>query len=96
MPITITEADIAFDFLGLRPLIECDLAFGEPTPAGIVTYYWTYAVCAARRLCRMLFAAFRGGYGKRAEIRRKAIAAGRQAEMAVLDWKPISPDRPIA
>ena len=42
-PFTLTEADIAFDFFGLRPLIECELAFEGDEPVGLVTYYWTYA-----------------------------------------------------
>jgi GNAT superfamily N-acetyltransferase len=94
LPITITEADIAFDFFGLRPLIECDLAFEGRQPAGLVTYYWTYATFrAARRLyLEDLFVrpAFRGrGYGKALlqYLARKGLAAGAaRLEWQVLDW----------
>lgn len=94
LPITITEADIAFDFFGLRPLIECDLAFEGQQPAGLVTYYWTYATFrAARRLYLedlFVLPAFRGrGYGKALlqYLARKGLAAGAaRLEWQVLAW----------
>ena len=94
LPITLTAEEIAFDFFGLRPLIECELAFEDQTPVGIATYYWTYATFrAARRLyVEDLFvrAAFRGrGHGKamlqHLAKRGLAAAAGR-LEWQVLDW----------
>ncbi len=94
LPITIGEEDIAFDFFGLRPLIECELAFEGETPVGLVTYYWTYATFrAARRLYLedlFVLPAFRGrGYGKAllAHLARKGLAAGAaRLEWQVLDW----------
>ena len=94
LPISITEENIAFDFFGLRPLIECELAFQGQTPVGLVTYYWTYATFrAARRLyVEDLFVLpdYRGqGYGKALlkQLARKGLAveAGR-LEWQVLDW----------
>jgi GNAT superfamily N-acetyltransferase len=94
VPITITEADIAFDFFGLRPLIECELGFEGPTPVGLVTYYWTYATFrAARRLfLEDLFVRppFRGrGHGKALlqHLARKGLASGAaRLEWQVLAW----------
>ncbi|HWY61990.1 MAG TPA: GNAT family N-acetyltransferase [Rhizomicrobium sp.] len=94
LPIAITEADIAFDFFGLRPLIECELAFEGQTPVGLVTYYWTYATFrAARRLyLEDLFVRppFRGrGHGKALlqYLARKGLASGAaRLEWQVLDW----------
>jgi GNAT superfamily N-acetyltransferase len=94
LPITITKEDIAFDFFGLRPMIECDLAFEGDMPAGLVTYYWTYATFrAARRLYLedlFVLPAFRGkGYGKALlqYLAHKGLAAGAaRLEWQVLDW----------
>jgi GNAT superfamily N-acetyltransferase len=94
LPITLTEADIAFDFFGLRPLIECELGFEGQTPVGLVTYYWTYATFrAARRLyLEDLFIRppFRSkGHGKALlqYLARKGLAAGAaRLEWHVLDW----------
>src|SRR5271154_5530949 len=90
LPITLTEEEIAFDFFGLRPLIECDLAFEDQTPVGIATYYWTYATFrAARRLYvedLFVLPAFRGrGYGKAMlqYLTKKGLAAG----AARLGWQ---------
>lgn len=94
LPISITEENIAFDFFGLRPLIECELAFEGQTPVGLVTYYWTYATFrAARRLYvedLFVLPEYRGkGYGKALlkQLARKGLAveAGR-LEWQVLDW----------
>jgi GNAT superfamily N-acetyltransferase len=94
LPITISEEDIAFDFFGLRPLIECELAFEGETPVGLVTYYWTYATFrAARRLYLedlFVLPEFRGrGHGKALlqYLARKGLAAGAgRLEWQVLDW----------
>jgi GNAT superfamily N-acetyltransferase len=94
LPITLTEEEIAFDFFGLRPLIECDLAFEDQTPVGIATYYWTYATFrAARRLYvedLFVLPAFRGrGYGKAMlkYLTKKGLAAGAaRLEWQVLAW----------
>ena len=94
LPISISEENIAFDFFGLRPLIECALGFEGPTPVGLVTYYWTYATFrAARRLyVEDLFVLpyWRGrGYGKALlqHLAAKGLAAGAgRLEWQVLDW----------
>jgi len=94
LPITITEEDIVFDFFGLRPIIECELAFEGDTLIGLVTYYWTYATFrAARRLYLedlFVLPAYRGrGYGKALlqHLARKGLAAGAaRLEWQVLDW----------
>jgi GNAT superfamily N-acetyltransferase len=94
LPITLTEEEIAFDFFGLRPLIECELAFEDQAPAGIATYYWTYASFrAARRIYLedlFVLPAFRGrGYGKAMlqYLTRKGLAAGAaRLEWQVLAW----------
>ena len=94
LPITLTEEEIAFDFFGLRPLIECELAFEGDVPVGIATYYWTYASFrAARRLyVEDLFVrpSWRGkGYGKALlqHVAKKGMAAGAsRLEWQVLDW----------
>ena len=94
LPLTITIEDIAFDFFGLKPLIECELAFQDQTPIGLVTYYWTYATFrAARRLYLedlFVLPAFRGrGHGKAllTHLAKKGMAAGAaRLEWQVLDW----------
>ena len=94
LPITLTEEEIAFDFFGLRPLIECELAFEDRAPVGIATYYWTYATFrAARRLYvedLFVLPAFRGrGYGKAMlkHLAKRGLAAGAgRLEWQVLDW----------
>jgi GNAT superfamily N-acetyltransferase len=94
LPISISEEDIAFDFFGLRPLIECELAFEDETPVGLVTYYWTYATFrAARRLYLedlFVLPVARGrGYGKAllTHLAKKGLAAGAaRLEWQVLDW----------
>ena len=97
LPITISQADIAFDFFGLRPLIECELAFEGQTPVGLVTYYWTYATFrAARRLYLedlFVLPAFRGrGHGKALlqYLARKGLAAG----AARLEWQVLAWNKP--
>jgi GNAT superfamily N-acetyltransferase len=94
LPITLTEENIAADFFGPRPVIECDLAFENDIPAGIATYFWTYATFRAtkRLYVEDLFVlpVFRGrGYGKallqHLAKHGLAAAAGR-LEWQVLDW----------
>jgi GNAT superfamily N-acetyltransferase len=94
LPITLSEEEIAFDFFGLSPRIECEMAFEGDVPVGLTTYYWTYATfSAARRLyIEDLFVRpqFRGrGYGKTMlqYLARKGMAAGAaRLEWQVLDW----------
>src|ERR1700742_909137 len=94
LPITLTEEQIAFDFFGLRPVIECDLAFEGPKPAGLITYYWTYATFRATRRLYVedLFVLphFHGkGYGKALlqHLARRGLAVGAgRLEWQVLDW----------
>jgi GNAT superfamily N-acetyltransferase len=93
----ITEAVIARDYLCERPLLECDLAFEGDTPAGIATWYWTYASFAARRGIYLedLFVRpqLRGrGYGKvlLANLARRARSG--HVDWAVLPWNKPSID----
>jgi GNAT superfamily N-acetyltransferase len=94
LTITLTQEEIAFDFFGLSPRIECEIAFEGDTAVGLTTYYWTYATFrAARRLyVEDLFIRpdFRGrGYGKSLlqYLARKGLAAGAaRLEWQVLDW----------
>ncbi len=94
LPITIDEDVIAFDFFGLRPLIECELGFEGDKPVGLVTYYWTYATFRATRRLYVedlfVLPEFRGrGYGKSLlqYLAKKGLAAGAgRLEWQVLDW----------
>jgi GNAT superfamily N-acetyltransferase len=94
LPITLTQEDIALDFFGPRPLIECELAFEDQTAVGILTYYWPYATFrAARRLYvedLFVLPAFRGrGYGKAMlqYLTKKGLTAGAaRLEWQVLAW----------
>jgi GNAT superfamily N-acetyltransferase len=94
LPITLTEKDIAADFFGPRPVIECDLAFEDQTPVGITTYFWTYATFRATRRLYVedlfVLPAFRGkGHGKALlrHLARHGVAAGAgRLEWQVLDW----------
>jgi len=96
----ITRAVIARDYLGARPLIECDLAFDGDEPVGIATWYWTYASFAAARGIYLedLFVRpqFRGrGIGKAllAGLARRALKGGAgRVEWSVLDWNKPSID----
>jgi GNAT superfamily N-acetyltransferase len=94
LPITLGEKDIAADFFGPRPLIECDLAFENETAVGIATYFWTYATFRATRRLYVedlfVLPAFRAnGYGKALlqHLARHGAAAGAgRLEWQVLDW----------
>lgn len=96
----ITEEIVRRDYLGERPLLNCDLAFDGDAPAGIATWYWTYHSFAARRgiFLEDLFVRpqTRGkGYGKAllSQLARNALAAhGGQVEWEVLDWNQPSID----
>jgi len=90
----ITEEIIRRDYLGERPLLNCDLAFEGDTPVGIATWYWTYHSFAAGRGIYLedLFVRphTRGkGYGKTllAHLAKTALANdGGQVEWEVLPW----------
>jgi len=90
----ITEEVIRRDYLGARPLMNCDIAFEGDAPVGIATWYWTYHSFAARRgiFLEDLFVKpeTRGkGYGKSllSHLARNALeAGGGQVEWEVLDW----------
>jgi GNAT superfamily N-acetyltransferase len=96
----ITRAVIARDYLGARPLIECDLAFEAGRAVGIATWYWTYGSFAAARGVYLedLFVRpeFRGhGAGKAllAGLAKRALEGGAgRVEWAVLDWNKPSID----
>ena len=90
----VTQEVICRDYLGAQPLLQCDLAFEGSAPAGIMTWYWTYASFAARRAIYLedLFVrpVHRGkGYGKTLLTylaRRGAEAGAQRLEWSVLDW----------
>lgn len=90
----ITEEIIRRDYLGERPLMNCDIAFEGDRPVGIATWYWTYHSFAARRgiFLEDLFVKpeTRGkGYGKAllSHLAHNALeAGGGQVEWEVLDW----------
>jgi len=94
LPITLTEKDIASDFFGPRPVIECDLAFEDNIPVGVATYFWTYATFRATRRLYVedlfVLPTFRGkGYGKALlqHLARHGTEAGAgRLEWQVLDW----------
>lgn len=96
----ITLDVIRRDYLGDRPLLNCDLAFEGEKPAGIASWYWTYSSFAATRAIYLedLFVrpALRGkGYGKAllAHLAETAVAAGAGVvEWSVLDWNMPSID----
>jgi GNAT superfamily N-acetyltransferase len=90
----ITREVIARDYLGERPLCNCDVAFEGETPVGVASWYWTYTSFAAARGIYLedLFVRpqFRGkGYGKAflAMLAKHAREAGAsRVEWSVLDW----------
>ena len=96
----ITLDVIRRDYLGERPLLNCDLAFDGDEPAGSASWYWTYSSFAAKRAVYLedLYVRpdFRGkGYGKAllAHIARSAVAAGAESvDWSVLDWNKPSID----
>lgn len=92
--LSLTEADVRRDFFGAAAAVHCDLIFAGDEPAGLATWYWTYATFRARRglYVEDLYVRppFRGrGYGKAllAHLARTAVAEGAQRlEWLVLDW----------
>lgn len=92
--LSLTEADLTRDFFGANPIIHCDLLYDGDEPAGLATWYWTYATFRARRglyvedlYVRPPFR--KRGYGKAllAHLARTAVAQGAQRlEWLVLDW----------
>lgn len=96
----ITREVIARDFLGERTPLRVDLLHEHDAPAGIATWYFTYASFAAARGIYLedLFVRpqFRGrGYGKAllAHLARQAAQTGAiRIEWSVLDWNRPSID----
>jgi GNAT superfamily N-acetyltransferase len=90
----VTREDVVRDYLCDDPLIHCELAFEGAAPAGIATWFWTYAGFAAKRGLYIedlfVFPAFRGrGYGKAllAHLAKIAAQAGAiRVDWNVLDW----------
>ena len=90
----ITLDVIRRDYLGERPLLNCDLAFEGDAPAGIASWYWMYSSFAAKRAIYLedlyVRPAFRGkGYGKSllAHLAKTAVDAGAERiDWSVLDW----------
>ena len=90
----VTREDVVRDYLCDDPLIHCELAFEGAAPAGIATWFWTYAGFAAKRGLYIedlfVFPAFRGrGYGKAllAHLAKIAAASGAiRIDWNVLDW----------
>ena len=88
------------DYLGERPLLNCDLAFEGDAPAGIASWYWMYSSFAAKRAIYLedlyVRPAFRGkGYGKSllAHLAKTAVGAGAERiDWSVLDWNKPSID----
>jgi GNAT superfamily N-acetyltransferase len=96
----ITLDVIRRDYLGERPLLNCDLAFEGDAPAGIASWYWMYSSFAAKRAIYLedlyVRPAFRGkGYGKSllAHLAKTAVGAGAERiDWSVLDWNKPSID----
>ena len=96
----ITAEIVRRDYLGERPMLQCDLIEADGAAAGLATWYWMYSSFAAKRAIYLedLFVrpAFRGrGYGKAllAHLARTAVEAGAfRVEWEVLDWNKPSID----
>ncbi|HTW35234.1 MAG TPA: GNAT family N-acetyltransferase [Rhizomicrobium sp.] len=90
----LTPQLIARDFIGENPLCGCDLLFADGRPAGVMTWYRTYASFAAARgiFLEDIFVrpAFRGkGLGKAFFVHLAARAKKEGAthiQWHVLDW----------
>lgn len=96
----VTREVIARDYLGERPLLNCELAFEGARPVGVMTWYWTYTSFAAARGIYLedLYVRpdTRGkGYGKSllAYLAKEAVrAAASRIEWSVLTWNRPSID----
>jgi GNAT superfamily N-acetyltransferase len=96
----ITAEIVRRDYLGERPMLQCDLVVADGAPAGLASWYWMYSSFAAKRAIYLedLFVrpAFRGrGFGKAllVHLARTAVEAGAiRVEWEVLDWNTPSID----
>jgi GNAT superfamily N-acetyltransferase len=96
----VTREAVVRDYLCDNPLIHCELAFEGEAPAGIATWFWTYAGFAAKRGLYIedlfVFPEFRGRrYGKALLAHLAKIAAQSGAiriDWNVLDWNQPSID----
>ena len=90
----ITEDVVRRDYLGAHPLVQCELAFEDNEPVGVMTWYWTYSSFAAKRSIYLedLFVrkAARGrGHGKALLVhlaKTGAQVGAHRVEWSVLDW----------
>ena len=85
----ITPEIIERDYLGERPLINCELAFEGEAPVGIANWYWKYASFPAKRVLYLediyIRPAFRGkGYGTEMMARLAQEALKANAER--MEW----------
>ena len=92
-PFALSEAAIARDMMGDKPVCRCDLGLVDEAPAGIVTWYWAYKSFGAARgvYVEDLFVRpeFRGRGLGRALLAHLGAVAQREAgfmEWRVLDW----------
>jgi GNAT superfamily N-acetyltransferase len=93
----VTREDVVRDYLCNNPLIRAELLFEGATPAGISTWFWTYAGFAAKRGIYVedlfVFPEFRGrGYGK-ALLAHMALLAVRSGALRV-DWNVLDWNKP--
>jgi diamine N-acetyltransferase len=96
----VTEAIIRQDYFGPAPALHCDLAFEDDRPAGIATWFRTYASFSARRGIYLedlyVRPEFRGrGYGKcllATLAKNVKTGGGSHVDWAVLDWNKPSID----
>ncbi len=90
----VTREIIVRDYLSAQPLLNCDLAFEDGSPVGVMTWYWTYTSFAATRGLYLedlyVRQSTRGkGYGKAllAHLAHTAVEAGAsRIEWSVLTW----------
>ncbi|HEX3431208.1 MAG TPA: GNAT family N-acetyltransferase [Rhizomicrobium sp.] len=90
----LTRDDVARDFFGQAPRVRCDLALADGEPAGIMTWYHTYATFAAR--CGIYLEDFyvrtalrQRGIGRAlvVDLASRAVSAGiAKMEWSVLAW----------
>ncbi|MGH6889664.1 MAG: GNAT family N-acetyltransferase [Rhizomicrobium sp.] len=72
----LTEETVARDMLGEAPAIRCDLAYLEDSPAGIMTWYFTYSSFAGAR------GIYLEDFYVRPELRRSGIGRALMAHLA--------------